>query len=623
MNCAIASIITSDYIAEAACCYSYIKESNPGVPYIVMLIGEAADFVHDLPEGPRWIWWEELYCKEARLALAQEYTPFELSCLTRGRLHGYMNSNTDFDKWVLVDTDIGILSSLRPLWDALDNAAIVLTAHTRKPVESDKAAEQEGNILRCGIYNGGVVAMRKSQTASEASAWLMDRLERYGHAFAHREGSGLPNHYPFEFVDQIWLNLIPCYFKGETSIIDNENFNLGHWNLHQGTLSLRDGIAYFNDERVLVAHFSGLPSTQELETVSAFSKLYLENPSDAWKTLALDYLDRLSKARSVVVKTDYHYKLFQPKKLERTYRASTKQFARLFVKILSKPVKILARLYKRLCRYTTIATHLIVRVLYAIPLSINMSFKRTDPKKRRDISQCAFTNLNPRIDNYETYVVRSSILSAVNESKHLFHGKLIDVGAGSSPYKEIIMDVKRVSDYIRLDFPKSEYHIANDLELTWDGKHIPADANSFDTVIMTEVLEHVQRPADLLAELCRILKPGGLLFLTVPWLWPMHELPNDHHRFTPVALSSYLEESGFEVLKMRLLGGWDHSLAQMLGLWLTNRSMGARRRKLVKLLAWPIYLHLLRSGHNEFVDVRNHQMIVGIATVARLSKPSQ
>ena len=171
-----------------------------------MVIGEASDYGFDLPEGPHWIWWEELYDQAQRFSLAQEYTPFELSCVTRGRFHNYINSKTDFDKWVIVDTDLGILYSLKLLWGALESASIVLTVHARKPVGSDQAAEQEGTILRSGIYNGGVVAMRKSQTASEASAWLMDRLEKYGHAFAHRESLGFTNCYPFEFVDQIWLN---------------------------------------------------------------------------------------------------------------------------------------------------------------------------------------------------------------------------------------------------------------------------------------------------------------------------------------------------------------------------------------------------------------------------------
>jgi SAM-dependent methyltransferase len=198
-----------------------------------------------------------------------------------------------------------------------------------------------------------------------------------------------------------------------------------------------------------------------------------------------------------------------------------------------------------------------------------------------------------------------------------FSGRLLDVGAGSSPYEELIMASGKVREYLKLDFASSDDHQGHELDLTWDGKTIPLDAQSIDTVFMTEVLEHVHRPGEMLRELRRVLKPGGVLFLTVPFIWPMHELPYDYHRFTPIALKAYLEEASFDVQAIELLGGWDHSLALQLGLWLTNRSMGERKRKIAKLLTWPIYSFLLRRGQNEYTTIRNHQMHIGLAAVAR------
>jgi SAM-dependent methyltransferase len=198
----------------------------------------------------------------------------------------------------------------------------------------------------------------------------------------------------------------------------------------------------------------------------------------------------------------------------------------------------------------------------------------------RDRSQNAFTSLVPCIGNYETYLVRASLLQAVVEAKDQFHGKLLDVGAGSSPYEELIMASGKVSEYIKLDFASSDYHQGHKLDLTWDGKAIPLDAGSIDTVFMTEVLEHVHKPGELLREVRRVLKPGGIVFLTVPFTWPMHELPYDYHRFTPIALRAYLEEAGFDVKGIQLLGGWDHSFALQIGLWLTNSNMGERKRKI-------------------------------------------
>ena len=95
---------------------------------------------------------------------------------------------------------------------------------------------------------------------------------------------------------------------------------------------------------------------------------------------------------------------------------------------------------------------------------------------------------------------------------------------------------------------------------------------------MTEVLEHV-RDADLaVAEMARVLRPGGHLLVTVPFLYPMHEPPFDFRRFTHFGLIDVLERSGFEVLDVDAKGGPGlmvaHyvTLAMRLGLMSAGRS---------------------------------------------------
>ncbi len=62
---------------------------------------------------------------------------------------------------------------------------------------------------------------------------------------------------------------------------------------------------------------------------------------------------------------------------------------------------------------------------------------------------------------------------------------------------------------------------------------IPLEDGSFDTVLMTEVLEHLEEPARGLAEAGRLLRPGGKLILTTPFMWPLHEEPRDFFRYSP------------------------------------------------------------------------------------------
>jgi SAM-dependent methyltransferase len=613
---AITSIITSNYIPQALTLYSYIKESNPDTSHLVLIIGEVDISPRDLPEGPEWIYWDTIYNKETRLHLAREYVPFELACVTRGRFHHYLASQRDFDKWIMVDVDIGILSNLNPVWQALDSACIVLTPHSTKPVSIQHAIPHEGNILKSGIFNGGMVGMRRSATAQQASEWLSERLEAYGHAYAHRQGTGLPNCHDFEFVDQIWLNLMFFYFRSDTSILNQEIFNLGHWNLHQGELELRDGLAYFNGARVVMAHFSGLPPKEELDLVTCHSNLYAKNRSNPWATLAMDYLDRLERATRSSPPIPYSYINIQPRKATEQEKPATAACEGHKRSLPHKVLQKAARSFQSPGKIAGGIKLLAWQSKRALQITQAIVINRGEDQIFRDRSENAFTSLVPCMGNYETYMVRASILKAVVEAKDQFHGKLLDVGAGSSPYEDLIMASGKVSKYIKLDFASSDYHQGHNLDLTWDGKSIPLDAQDIDTVFMTEVLEHVHKPGELLREVRRVLKPGGILFMTVPFTWPMHELPFDYHRFTPIALRAYLEEAGFDVKGIQLLGGWDHSLALQIGLWLTNSSMGERKRKIAKILAWPVYSYLIRKGNNEYTEIRNHQMHIGLATLA-------
>jgi hypothetical protein len=84
------------------------------------------------------------------------------------------------------------------------------------------------------------------------------------------------------------------------------------------------------------------------------------------------------------------------------------------------------------------------------------------------------------------------------------------------------------------------------------------------------------------------LRPGGLLFFTVPFLWPLHDAPHDHYRYTPFALERLLSEAGFDEIELTPRGGWDASLAQMLGLWVRRRPMHRWLRRGLSVLFRPL-----------------------------------
>jgi SAM-dependent methyltransferase len=73
-----------------------------------------------------------------------------------------------------------------------------------------------------------------------------------------------------------------------------------------------------------------------------------------------------------------------------------------------------------------------------------------------------------------------------------------------------------------------------------------ADA-SFHAAVCWSVLEHVRRPQKAISELYRVLEPGGLIWVQVPFLFPYHESPSDYWRTSPDGLRLWMAE--FEELR--------------------------------------------------------------------------
>jgi SAM-dependent methyltransferase len=198
----------------------------------------------------------------------------------------------------------------------------------------------------------------------------------------------------------------------------------------------------------------------------------------------------------------------------------------------------------------------------------------------------AFLTPKAMLDRLHDYRLRGDILRSITEQLHNFSGTFLDVGCGRMPYKGVILGPpSQVKRYVGADV-EANPHGQPDLVL--DGQHIPLEDASVDSAMATEVLEHCAEPMQLLHELIRVLKPGGFFLFTVPFLWPLHEVPHDHYRYTPFALKRLFKEAGFTELQLKVHGGWDASLAQMLGLWLTYRGMRPYKRKILSLLFRPI-----------------------------------
>ena len=107
---------------------------------------------------------------------------------------------------------------------------------------------------------------------------------------------------------------------------------------------------------------------------------------------------------------------------------------------------------------------------------------------------------------------------------------------------------------------------------------------SMDTVLCSQVLEHVPRPWDAFAELARVLRPSGHLIVTVPHLSIIHEAPHDYYRYTRYGLKALCQQAGLEVVKIEPTGGLWCFLAHSCSLALTCTAGS------LPLLRWPVWL---------------------------------
>jgi SAM-dependent methyltransferase len=169
----------------------------------------------------------------------------------------------------------------------------------------------------------------------------------------------------------------------------------------------------------------------------------------------------------------------------------------------------------------------------------------------------------------EWSLVRESLQYAAPRAR----GRLLDVGCGDKqhehifrPFVDSYLGIEHEATYAATD--ASTHQVKADL--LYDGKHLPFDDGTFDTVLSVQVLEHTPRPAELVSEMARVLRRDGVLLMTVPFSFRLHEEPHDYLRFTPHILRELCQNAGMTVEEIVPRGSlWTliaHKLNSYLGL---------------------------------------------------------
>ncbi|MDR1762027.1 MAG: class I SAM-dependent methyltransferase [Bacteroidales bacterium] len=155
-------------------------------------------------------------------------------------------------------------------------------------------------------------------------------------------------------------------------------------------------------------------------------------------------------------------------------------------------------------------------------------------------------------------------------------GNLIDLGCGKVPLYELYKNY--VDTVSCVDWANSS-HKNQFLDFEWDlnQKLDFAEENTFETIILSDVLEHIKEPELLIKEMYRILKnkeDGSKILLNVPFYYWIHEEPYDYFRYTQFALKNMFERNGFEILELQSLGGVLEVLTDIISKYISHNSLG-------------------------------------------------
>lgn len=169
------------------------------------------------------------------------------------------------------------------------------------------------------------------------------------------------------------------------------------------------------------------------------------------------------------------------------------------------------------------------------------------------------------------YTVIKFQREAIEEAKKHAKGKLVDIGCGRMPYRKQFEPL--VESYTGIDHPKVSrlYTSANKPDVLADAKELPFPENSFDTALLIQVLEHVDSPDKVIKEAARVLKPNGVLIISVPFFYPLHDMPHDWGRYTSTALKSFVSQSSLRLVKLKAQGGFFEFWPQILNTFLVKR----------------------------------------------------
>lgn len=143
------------------------------------------------------------------------------------------------------------------------------------------------------------------------------------------------------------------------------------------------------------------------------------------------------------------------------------------------------------------------------------------------------------------------------------HGRLLDIGCGVKPYERYFDG--RVTGYIGIEHDPDAGYRGDRADIVADAADLPIRDGSYDTVLCTEVLEHVPDPDAVVDGIARVLQTDGVAIIGAPFVYPVHDR-FDFFRYSPAGLSILFERHDLEVAELQPLSYPPMTVAIMAGI---------------------------------------------------------
>lgn len=169
---------------------------------------------------------------------------------------------------------------------------------------------------------------------------------------------------------------------------------------------------------------------------------------------------------------------------------------------------------------------------------------------------------------------------------HIRKGRVLDVGCGNQPLRALL---PAETQYISLDYPATaRFRYSGRPSVFGDGQRLPFADETFDTVALLDVLEHIPRPDLAFAEAVRVTKPGGTILYQTPFLYPLHDLPYDFQRWSAYGIRQFATRNPVTLEHLETNGHAIHTAVLLSNLALSRLILDAFEKRQPGFLLLPV-----------------------------------